>query len=114
MVGLGQSEDVFSAIAAPSRRAMLRMLAGREVPVMELAESFEMTLSAVSQHLTILKQAGLVTVRKDGRQRLYQLNPEPLREVSKWLDFYEPFWTDKLGRLGQYLDEKREQTVETP
>jgi len=86
---------------------MLQMLAQRETPVMEIADSFDMTLSAVSQHLTVLRQAGLVTIRKDGRQRLYKLNPQPLQAVSDWLSFYEPFWTDKLANLGQYLDETR-------
>jgi len=102
------ANDVFSAIAAPARRAMLQMLARRETPVMELAESFDMSLSAVSQHLTVLKQAGLVTQRKDGRQRLYKLNPEPLQAVSEWLSFYEPFWKNKLSELGTYLEETRQ------
>jgi DNA-binding transcriptional ArsR family regulator len=83
---------------------MLAMLAQRETPVMELAESFEMTLSAVSQHLTVLRQAGLVSQRKLGKQRLYSLNPEPLRLVEDWLSFYEPFWNSRLGQLGRYLD----------
>jgi DNA-binding transcriptional ArsR family regulator len=104
MVEQSRSDDVFAAIAAPARRAMLQMLARRETPVMELAESFDMTLSAVSQHLAILRDAGLVSQRKNGRQRLYRLNPEPLRAVSEWLEFYEPFWTDRLGRLGEFLD----------
>jgi DNA-binding transcriptional ArsR family regulator len=107
MIGSVQASDVFGAISAPSRREMLRMLAGRETPVTVIAESFDMTLSAVSQHLTVLRHAGLVTLRKDGRQRLYRLNPQPLREVSDWLRFYEPFWNDKLGSLGEYLDETR-------
>jgi len=76
---------------------------------MELADSFDMTLSAVSQHLTVLRQAGLVTIRKDGRQRLYRLNPQPLRAVSDWLGFYEPFWTDKLADLGAFLSSTREE-----
>jgi len=107
MTGSIQADEVFAAIAAPHRRAMLQMLAKRETPVMELAESFDMTLSAVSQHLTVLRQAGLVTIRRDGKQRFYRLNPQPLRAVSDWLSFYEPFWTDKLGQLGQYLDETK-------
>ena len=106
-----QSDEVFAAIAAPTRRAMLQILARRETPVLELAESFQMTLSAVSQHLSVLRQAGLVTIRKDGRQRLYRLNAEPLRAVDDWLSFYEPFWTDKLDNLGKYLDESRPGTA---
>lgn len=85
---------------------MLARLAQREMPVMELAESFDMTLSAVSQHLAILRDAGLVSQRKDGRQRLYRLEPEPLRAVADWVSFYEPFWNDRLHRLGRYLEEE--------
>lgn len=98
---------MFSAISAPSRRLMLQLLARREAPVTEIAESFDMTLSAVSQHLTVLKQAGLVSIRKDGKQRFYRLNPQPLRVVSDWLSFYEPFWSNKLESLGNYLEENR-------
>ncbi|HWD37365.1 MAG TPA: metalloregulator ArsR/SmtB family transcription factor [Fimbriimonas sp.] len=97
--------DVFGAISAPARRELLHMLASREMPVLEIAESFDMTLSAVSQHLGVLRQAGLVRQRKDGRQRLYSLNPEPLQEVASWLSYYEPFWTDKLTGLGKFLEE---------
>lgn len=99
------SSDVFAAIAAPARRAMLAKLASGEMPVMELAESFDMTLSAVSQHLGVLRDAGLVTPRREGRQRVYRLNPEPLRVVADWLEFYQPFWNDRLNQLGQYLEE---------
>ncbi|AIE85357.1 ArsR/SmtB family transcription factor [Fimbriimonas ginsengisoli] len=105
MTGQAAPSDVFGAISAPSRRDMLRMLARREMPVMELAESFDMTLSAVSQHLGVLRDAGLVSLRKEGRQRMYRLNPEPLRAVAEWLEFYEPFWNDRLHQLGQYLEE---------
>jgi len=104
MVTAGAS-DVFSAIAAPHRRAMLHLLAEKEMPVMELADSFSMTLSAVSQHLSVLREAGLVSLRQEGRQRFYRLNPEPLQQVADWLDFYQPFWNDKLNRLGKHLEE---------
>jgi DNA-binding transcriptional ArsR family regulator len=105
MIGGAYSGDVFAAIAAPARRAMLAKLAGGEMPVMELAESFDMTLSAVSQHLGVLRDAGLVSPTRRGRQRVYRLNPEPLRAVAEWLKFYEPFWIDRLNQLGQYLEE---------
>jgi len=72
---------------------------------MELADSFSMTLSAVSQHLSVLREAGLVSLRQEGRQRFYRMNPEPLQQVADWLDFYQPFWTDKLNRLGKHLEE---------
>lgn len=100
-----QMTDVFSAVAAPARRAILGRLALREMPVLELAESFEMTLPAVSQHLAVLRDAGLVNVRKAGRQRIYQINAEPLRAIADWVQSYERFWTDKLAALGEFLEE---------
>ena len=84
---------------------MLGLLSLREMPVTELAEIFQMTISAVSQHLSVLRNAGLVTQRKDGKQRLYRTNPEPLQAVSEWLEFYRPYWKDRLTKLGQYLEE---------
>ncbi len=105
MVSHSAQNEVFSAISAPARREMLRLLATRDTPVSEMAESFEMSLSAVSQHLSILKDAGLVIQMKAGRQRIYRLNPEPLQAVSDWLSFYEPFWKQRLAELGSYLDE---------
>lgn len=100
-----EQADVFSAVAAPNRRAMIALLAQREMPVSELAASFEMTLSAVSQNLSVLKEAGLVSSRRDGRQQFYRLNPEPLREIAEWVKTYESFWTDRLTRLGEFLQE---------
>jgi DNA-binding transcriptional ArsR family regulator len=96
--------DVFQAIAHPVRRAILDQLRGGEQPVMSLAEPFAMTLPAVSQQLRVLRRAGLVTEQRDGRQRVYRLNPEPLREVRDWMRLYDKFWTRKLRSLGDYLD----------
>lgn len=100
--------DVFGAIATPVRREMLAMLAQRELPVTALAGAFDMTLSAVSQHLGVLRAAGLVQVRKDGKRRLYRLDPGPLETVSDWLEGYRPFWSEKLAALGEYLDDSTE------
>lgn len=99
------STDIFNAIADPTRRALLDKLRDGEQPVKQLAEPFNMSLPAISQHLQILCEAGLVQVRKAGRQRLYQLNPEPLKEVSDWIINYEQFWQEKLDALGKYLEE---------
>jgi len=97
--------DVFAAISAPARREIIARLSAGEMPVTQLAESFPMTLSAISQHLGVLKDAGLVSQRKEGRQRIYSLNAEPRREVSDWIGRYEPYWTDRLAKLGRYLEE---------
>lgn len=97
--------DVFGAIADPTRRALLDRLRAGEQPVKQLAEPFAMSLPAISQHLQVLCQADLVQMRKAGRQRLYRLNPEPLKQVFDWIAHYEQFWQEKLDDLGTYLEE---------
>jgi DNA-binding transcriptional ArsR family regulator len=99
------SADVFVAIADPTRRALLDLLRSGEQPVKELAQPFAMSLPAISQHLQILCEAGLVQMRKAGRQRFYRLNPEPLKQISEWIARYEQFWQEKLDALGNYLEE---------
>ena len=99
------SADVFVAIADPTRRALLDLLRSGEQPVKELAQPFAMSLPAISQHLQILCEAGLVQMRKAGRQRFYRLNPEPLKQISEWIAQYEQFWQEKLDALGNYLEE---------
>lgn len=99
------SEDIFTAIADPTRRAILDKLREGEQAVKQLAEPFAMSLPAISQHLQVLCEVGLVTQRKVGRQRLYQLSPEPLKQVSQWISHYEQFWQEKLDNLGEYLEE---------
>lgn len=99
------STDIFQAIADPTRRALLDKLRDGEQPVKRLAEPFKMSLPAISQHLQILCEVGLVEVRKAGRQRLYRLNPEPLKEIFDWITNYEEFWQEKLDALGKYLEE---------
>jgi DNA-binding transcriptional ArsR family regulator len=96
-------DDVFQAIASPVRRTLLDKLSNREQTVRSLAESFAMSLPAVSQQLAILKRAGLVTSRRAGRWRVYRLNAEPLRAVGRWLDTYQRFWTARLRALGDDL-----------
>jgi len=97
--------DVFRAIADPTRRAVLERLRHGELSVSELAGPFRMSQPAISQHLRVLRHAGLVRVDKVGRQRLYALNPKPLREVDRWIAHYRRFWTRKLEDLGKFLDE---------
>ena len=96
--------DPFHAIADGTRRRLLELLGDGEVAVSELAENFDMTMPAVSQHLRVLRQAGLVTHRARGRQRLYRASPRPLRLVHAWTGRYERFWRHRLERLGSYLD----------
>jgi DNA-binding transcriptional ArsR family regulator len=99
--------DVFHAVADANRRAMLDRLALGEAPVGALVECAGLSYSAVSQHLAVLHQAGLVRRRQEGRQRLYRLDAAPLRKVSRWVSHYERFWTERLDRLEAFFEEKR-------
>jgi len=100
--------DVFLAIADPTRRAILHRLAGGEHTAGDLAAPFEATQSAISQHLAILRDAGLVHVRSEGRRRVYHLRPAPLKRVARWVAHYERFWNERLDALGDYLDREEE------
>jgi DNA-binding transcriptional ArsR family regulator len=96
--------DVFTAIAHPVRRQLLDLLIASDQPVKRLAESFDTSRPAISQHLRILLDAGLVAERRAGRERRYRLRPERLQEVEDWLRQYERFWRQRLGALGEYLE----------
>jgi DNA-binding transcriptional ArsR family regulator len=97
--------DVFAALANPTRRQLLRLLLDGPRPVQQLADNFDMRRPSVSEHLKVLRDAGLVAERRHGRQHLYELRAEPLREVSEWLSPYERFWREKLAALRDLLDE---------
>ena len=97
--------SVFRAVADPTRREVLELLLERDRSVSELAQPFRMSQPAVSQHLRVLRKAGLVRVRKAGRRRLYRLDATPLREVYDWAEHFTRFWPGKLEALGRYLDE---------
>lgn len=95
--------DVFAALADPTRRALLDRLRGGEQPVGELARRFAVSLSAVSQHLAVLRRAGLVRPRRAGRARCYRLEPRPLKTVAAWVRAYEHFWSGKLEAFEAHL-----------
>jgi DNA-binding transcriptional ArsR family regulator len=100
----GAASDVFHAIADETRRALLDRLSTGEETATALSEAFHITQPAVSQHLKVLRDAGLVTERRVGRYRLYRLQPEALREVADWVSHYEQFWKTKLAALGELLE----------
>ena len=101
-----QENDVFHAIAHPARRRMLQTLKAGERPASELARPFGVTFSAISQHLKILKDARLVTERREGRNRLYQLRTEPLQEIHGWAEEFRALWSARLDALETHLDRK--------
>ena len=98
--------DVFTAVAHPKRRQILDYLSAGDSTVKYLSDQFEVSRPAISQHLAILLEAGLVTRRQVGRENYYHLEPEGLRKIERWLQHYERFWNRKLDSLGDYLDRK--------
>ena len=101
-----QQNDVFHAIAHPARRKILVLLKHGERPARELAEPFGVSFPAISQHLKILKEAALVSERREGRQRIYQLQPRPLRAVVSWAEEFETYFSARLDALSEQLDRK--------
>ena len=95
----------FSALADPTRRAILARLASGETSVTELAEPFEMTLPAISKHLKVLERAGLIERRREAQWRPARLEASPLKDVAGWLEQYRKFWEVSFDRLDQYLRE---------
>lgn len=91
------------ALADPTRRGLLAQLAGGDATVSELAEPYDMSLAAVSKHLKVLEDAGLISRSRNAQWRPCHLQPEPLRTVSDWLDDYRRFWDDNFDGLGAYL-----------
>lgn len=99
--------DVFHAIGDPNRRKLLDLLRQRERSVQALVPHLGITIGAVSQHLKILLDSGLVVRRKAGRFRYYRARPRALKKVYEWTARYRRFWESRLDRLGTYLDESQ-------
>ncbi|HZG15428.1 MAG TPA: metalloregulator ArsR/SmtB family transcription factor [Candidatus Bathyarchaeia archaeon] len=96
--------DVFQAIADPTRRRMLTLLADKEMPIAAISECFPITRTAVNKHLHVLSDAGLVSSKKVGRETRYRLQPEPLVEIKQWLNFFEQYWDEKLFALKMFVE----------
>ncbi|MFD9962413.1 metalloregulator ArsR/SmtB family transcription factor [Amycolatopsis sp. NPDC058986] len=99
-------DDVFAALANPARREVLRLLLDGPMAAGQLAERFDMRRPSLSEHLRVLREAGLVAEQRQGRNRVYSLDAGPLEEVSAWLTPYERFWRAKLANLRDLLDEE--------
>ncbi|MFP5372784.1 MAG: ArsR/SmtB family transcription factor, partial [Actinomycetes bacterium] len=95
--------EVFSALADPTRRAILARLAEGEATVNQLAEPFPISLQAVSKHLKVLERAGLITRGREAQWRPCRLDAGPLRDVADWIAHYQRFWEERSDTLGDYL-----------
>ncbi len=96
--------DVFQAIADPTRRAIINMIAQQPLNLNTVAERFDVSRPAISKHIKILTQCGLVTIRQQGRERFCEAKLQKLNEVSEWIEQYRIFWTNKLDSLENFLE----------
>jgi DNA-binding transcriptional ArsR family regulator len=104
--------DVFAALASPARREILRLLLDGPRPAGELATHYQMRRPSVSEHVGLLRDAGLVSERRSGRHRYYHLEAERLTEVRDWLAPYERFWRTRLRGLRSLLDDEVDEMAE--
>jgi len=109
-----QLSRTFSALADPTRRAILLRLAEGESSVKELAEPFRMTLPAVSKHLKVLERAGLISKGREAQWRPCKLEAAPLKATADWLEGYRRFWEERFDRLDDYLRELQARGTEPP
>ena len=96
--------DVFQAIADPNRREILGLLANQTLTLNGVAEKFKISRPAVSKHIKILNECGLVNIKQEGRERYCEVQLEKLNEVSSWVEQYRKFWEEKLDALDDYLN----------
>jgi DNA-binding transcriptional ArsR family regulator len=100
---------VFEALADPTRRRVLELLSESELSAGEIAAAFPVSRPAVSRHLRVLREAGLVQARRDSQRRVYGLEPGPLHELDLWLERYRRFWPDRLDALKEHLQRTEEE-----
>lgn len=110
MAASSAKHDVFQAIADPTRRRLLKLLSNQEMPVNAISEQFPISRTAVSKHLRVLADAGLVKERKVGRETRYKLEAEPLHELKDWLQYFEIFWENKLAALRRFVESDEQDT----
>lgn len=103
-------QPVFRALADPTRRAIIAMLAAGERPVSEIAAAFKTTRPAVAKHLAVLRNSKLISVEKRGRERINRLNARPLRTAAEWINHFDMFWDDRLAALKAAVEQKDEHT----
>lgn len=101
-------EAAFQALADPTRRAVLDLLRRGSQPAGQIARAFPISRPAISKHLRLLRRAHLVREHREGRNRVYQLNPEPLRAIDSWIEQYRVFWTASLNNLKAFVEAEYE------
>ena len=105
MLAVSLENEVFRALADPTRRAVYEQLARGEATVKDLTKKFDVSQPAISQHLAALRKGGLVAERREGRFTYYRLEPAGLRPLVNWIDHYQAFWSERLGKLKALLED---------
>lgn len=105
-------EVTFQALADPTRRAVLDLLRRGSQPAGQIASAFPVSRPAISKHLRLLRRAHLVREHREGRHRVYQLNPEPLRAVDSWIEHYRVFWAASLSNLKAFVEAEHARETE--
>lgn len=98
--------DIFQGIADPTRREIILLLSKNDLTINKVAENYNISRPAVSKHIKILEQCGLVQIKQQGRKRYCSINPAPLKEVYQWLEHFDQFWDQKLNSLKTFVEEK--------
>ena len=101
--------DVFQAIADPTRRQIINLIAKKSMNLNSIADNFDISRPAISQHIKILTECGIVIIRQQGRERFCEAKLEALREVSNWVDQYRQYWNEKFNSLDKYLSKVQSQ-----
>jgi DNA-binding transcriptional ArsR family regulator len=102
--------DVFQAIADPNRRAIIQLLSKKQLTLNGVADNFDISRPAISKHIKILTECGLIVVTQQGRERYCEARLQKLNEVSNWIEQYRIFWTKKLDALGDFLEKDSKPT----
>lgn len=109
---MNKRRDVFQAIADPTRRDILSLIANEPLNLNSIAENFEMSRPAISQHIKILDESGLIVIHKKGRQRFCHIRPQKIKEVDNWLEPFRKMWEDRFDQLGKVLSNLKKQEDE--
>ncbi len=99
-----QIQNAFRALADPTRRDIVQMLAGEDMTIGQLTNRFDMTRAAVKKHLTVLSDGGLITVETRGRERINRLEPKGMAPVLDWFSYFDQFWNDRLNSLKEAIE----------
>jgi len=103
--------DVFQGIADPTRREIILLLSKEDLTLNKVADKFNISRPAISKHVKILEECGLIQITQQGRERYCRTNPQPLREVQQWLAYFDKFWDDKLHSLKNFVESKHDEQI---